>query len=189
MDDIWIVLFLISMFIFFCMLLYRPSIQIKKPQLGVPWAKMIYTDQKQKKSSASLIQHKILSSEKYGVRGKPDYIFQRYISGSLIPVELKSGTISKKNPLPNPGDLMQLAVYFLIIEDVYGKRPKQGRLIYKNYMFIIKNTKKLRTQVLTTLEDMRKMLETGDYKVDSSFIKCKSCICKETVCEYYQYRD
>lgn len=185
MDKLWIILsFLLVVLCFFQ---YTPPIQVKKPKLGVPWAKIVYTDQKQKNTNPNVVYHQVLSSEKYGVRGKPDYIFQKYMSRSFIPVELKSGRISDEDPSPNQGDLMQLAVYFLLIEDVYGKRPKQGRLVYKNYMFIVKNTRKLRKQVLRTLEEMRKMLDTGEYEVEPSFVKCKSCVCRETVCEYYKY--
>lgn len=167
----------------------KPPIQIKKPKLGVPWAKVIYTDQKQKNTNRSTVQHQLLTSTTYGVRGKPDYIFQKHISKSLIPVELKSGTISEKKLQPYPGDLMQLGVYFLLIEDIYNKRPKEGRLIYKNYMFIIKNTRKLRKNVLYTLEEMRDMLETGEHEVDPSFIKCRGCVCRETVCEFSEVKE
>ena len=38
----------------------------------------------------------------------------------LMPVEIKSGSI-KSEPLPHMGDLMQLAAYFVILEEEYGK--------------------------------------------------------------------
>jgi CRISPR-associated exonuclease Cas4 len=99
-------------------------------------------------------------------------------------VELKSGSISDDEIMPHQGDLIQLAAYFLIIEDVYGIRPKEGRLVYKNKMFIIKNTKKIRRLVEDTIDEMRQMLETGQAECEPSFVKCRYCLCRGTVCEY-----
>ncbi len=168
------------------MIFKKKDIKIKKPKLGVFGADIIYTDQKEKNKSPYVEYGKILYSKKYDIKGKPDYIFKKRWTGDLIPVELKSGTIKKDNIKPYEGDMMQLAAYFLIIEDVYHKRPKEGRLIYSNYMFIIRNTWKLRRKTKHILADMRNMLETGEQSVNPNFIKCRYCICRETVCEYYK---
>ena len=68
---------------------------------------------------------------------------------------------------------------------MYMKRPKEGRLVYNNYMFIIKNTRSLRRKVKQILADMRDMLKTGEQNVNPSYVKCRYCICRDTVCEYY----
>ncbi|HQD50722.1 MAG TPA: CRISPR-associated protein Cas4 [Defluviitaleaceae bacterium] len=163
----------------------RPDIVVKKPKLGIRAARLIYTDQHESKKDPNVEYGKVLYSPKYDLRGKPDYIFEKILSKNLIPVELKSATIKEDNIQPYEGDLMQLAAYFLIIEDVYKKRPKEGRLIYNNYMFIIKNTWFLRRKVKNLLADMRDMLKNGEQNVNPSYVKCRYCICKGTVCEFY----
>ncbi len=165
---IFIIIYLLSK-------LVRPPIVMKKPRHGVPGAQIIYSDED---------DNKLLISEKYDLQGKPDYIFQTLLGGAYIPVELKSTKLKDNQHHPNEGDLMQLAAYFLIIEDVYGKRPKQGRLIYKNRMFIIKNTKSIRNQVNKYLKEMRQMIKTGKGAALPSFPKCRSCVCRGTVCEW-----
>ncbi|HHX59813.1 MAG TPA: CRISPR-associated protein Cas4 [Epulopiscium sp.] len=157
--------------------LMRPAIAIKQPRHGIPGAQIIYSDEE---------DNTLLVSEKYDLQGKPDYIFQTLLGGSYIPVELKSTKLKQDEYYPHEGDLMQLVAYFLIIEDVYGKRPKQGRLIYKNKMFIIKNTGSLRRQIKRHLKEMRRMIKTGKGTALPSFPKCRNCVCRGTVCEWYQ---
>lgn len=157
--------------------LTRSAVIVKEPRHGVPGAQMIYSDED---------DNKLLVSEKYDLQGKPDYIFQTLFGGSYIPVELKSTKLKDDENYPREGDLMQLVAYFLIIEDVYGKRPKQGRLIYKNRMFIIKNTRALRRQINKYLKEMRQMINTGKGVAEPSFPKCRNCVCRETVCEWYE---
>ena len=157
LDMIWGVSFLLDISLLF-LVFKKPEIQIKRPKLGVFGADIIYTDQKEKYKAPDIEYGKILYSEKYDLQGKPDYIFQKRWSKNLIPVELKSGTINEDDIRPHEGDMMQLAAYFLIIEDVYNKRPKEGRLIYSNYMFIIRNTWKLRRKTKQILAEMRDML-------------------------------
>lgn len=156
--------------------LIRPAILMKPPKYGVPGAQIIYSDED---------DNKLLVSEKYDLQGKPDYIFQTLLGGFYIPVELKSTKLKDDEYYPHEGDLMQLVAYFLIIEDIYGKRPKQGRLIYKNRMFIIKNTRALRKQISRYIKEMRQMIQTGKGIASPSFPKCRNCVCRETVCEWY----
>ena len=122
--------------------------------------------------------------ERYGLRGKPDAIYANKNGAALIPVELKSTEIGEKSE-PHRGDLMQLAAYFLLVEAQYGIRPAQGRLIYKDAAFKVKNCGKLRKALLDTMADMRDMLETGQTDFNgASFVKCKHCLCRGTVCGF-----
>lgn len=163
----------------------RPHLQ-KQPRKDImPGFTLIYADQKQsgKKSEGF---GKLLYSAKYDLQGKPDYIFKKRLGGAIVPVELKSGAI-KDAPLPHPGDLLQLAAYFLLLEDIYGKRPSYGWLKYSDYMFYVRNTRNLRKEVKQTMADMRKMLEDGEGTPNASFVTCRHCICNGTVCPYSQY--
>lgn len=146
-----------------------------KPQSGQPFASIFYTDES---------GGKLLTATSYGLQGKPDYIFKTWFLGRLIPFEIKSGM--NKEDEPHLGDMMQLAAYFLIVEEVYGKKPPYGKLVYKNKTFKIRNTAKIRRQVKMTLREMRQMLE-GDLhsEADPSFMKCKNCVCQKTVCSWY----
>jgi len=126
---------------------------------------------------------KLLHSEKYNLRGKPDFIFKSIVTGRLVPIELKSG---KAAEMPRHGDIMQLAAYFLIIEDTMERRPKKGYLRYKDAMFKIKNTARLRKAVTTIMNEMRQMLVTGEGAANPSFVNCRYCAANGTVCEFWQ---
>ena len=103
--------------------------------------------------------------------------------GRIVPVELKSGCIGEAEE-PHHGDFLQLAAYFLILEDVYGKRPAYGRLVYRDYMFEIKNTARVRREVLKTVQEMRQMLRDGIAEPKPSFAHCRPCVCNGTVCQF-----
>lgn len=153
----------------------RPSINVKdKKEIGVRGATAIYTDEK---------GTKLLVAPKYELQGKPDFIFETWFLKRYIPLEIKSGKL--KEEVPHPGDVYQLAAYFLIIEEVYGKRPPYGKLVYANKTFTIRNTFKIRHEIKSILRQMRNMLEEKEMPIaEPSFMKCKNCICKGTVCEF-----
>ncbi|MBO8434065.1 MAG: CRISPR-associated protein Cas4 [Tyzzerella sp.] len=159
------------------------TIKKKKSSLIMAGYKLIYTDQKTDFKEKNVEYGKILHSEKYDIQGKPDYIFKKVVSNDIVPFELKSGSIGDKD-YPHKGDLLQLASYFIIIEDVYGVRPKFGKLVYKDYMFIVKNTKSIRKEVLKTVDSMRSMMKNGKGSANPSFANCRYCVCRGTVCEY-----
>ena len=123
---------------------------------------------------------KLLYSAKHNLRGKPDFIFQSRITGRLLPMELKSG---RADGLPHHGDVMQLAAYFVIIEEAMGKRPRRGYLRYQNALFAIKNSAKRRKELCAILTDMRKMLKTGEGHANPSFAHCRHCAARGTVCD------
>ncbi|MDR1689874.1 MAG: CRISPR-associated protein Cas4 [Clostridiales bacterium] len=156
---------------------------VKKLPVKLPGIcfELIYTDTRGKNKRADTF---LLKSETYGICGKPDFIYRNRLSGNLIVAEIKSGKINAD--VPHRSNLMQLAAYFLLAQDVYGKKCKTGYLIYKDFMFKVKNTSTLRKQLLHVLTDMKDIL--GGCNISShaepSFIKCRNCICRETVCEF-----
>lgn len=164
-------------FVVFGMLFYlfRPTITCKhKKEIGVARATAIYLDEK----GASL-----LKDEETGLQGKPDMIFETWVLRRYVPLEIKSGKL--KEDEPHLGDLYQLVAYFILVEKVYGKRPPYGKLVYANKTFKVRNTAQLRKEVYEVMKQMQQMLEgKKKMKCKADYIKCKHCICKDTVCEW-----
>ncbi len=161
----------------------RPTVvktSVKLPGLGY---QLIYTDTRGDQYQD--VDTGLLTSEHHGLRGKPDAIYATNNGRKLVVAELKSGTIGD-NPEPHPGDFMQLCAYFLIIEEAYGIKPKHGLLIYNDYMFKVKNIRRLRQQVLSVVADMRKMAKTGSEEPKAEFAACRYCLCRGTVCEFIE---
>lgn len=159
---------------------------IKKSNPAMPGAgyKLFYSDEKTGNRKQDVIYSKLLKSERFSIQGKPDFIFKG--KNTFIPVELKSGNINDDR-LPHSGDLMQLVAYFIIIEENFDIAPKEGRIIYNDYMFIIENTKKLRNQLIEVIKDMRLMLKDGENEPSCEYVKCRHCICRGTVCEFCDF--
>lgn len=158
------------------------SMKKKTASQHMPGYVLIYADQKSGGKGDSDFG-KLLYSATYELQGKPDYIFRKRFGKALVPMELKSGAIGD-SPVPHPGDLLQLGAYFLILEDVYKVKPKFGKLVYRDYMFLVKNTRNLRKEIQHTTKEMREMLIFGVAKANDSFATCRYCICNGTVCTH-----
>ncbi len=100
---------------------------------------------------------RLLRSHKHQLCGKPDIVYRR--NQRLIVAELKSGKVGL-SPRPKKGDLLQLAAYFIIVEEEFSMTVTHGLLVYSDGVFRVKNTPKLRRQVLGTVRDMRGLLKT-----------------------------
>ena len=179
----WVIIIMVCLLILLLMVKHaKPNIQKLTARDDVRGYALIYADQKQGKKHEEDFG-KLLYSAKYELQGKPDYVFQNPITKKIVPVELKSGVIDEAD-FPHHGDLLQLGAYFLILEDVYGQKPPFGRIVYQDYMFEIKNTAKIRNEVLGTMKEMRDMLQYGVGKAKPSFATCRPCVCNGTVCEF-----
>ncbi len=154
-----------------------------KPKLPMFGYDLFYADKKAGDAKPGVIYSQVLYSEKYGLSGKPDLVFMKKGGRELLPVELKSASIGDA-PEPRVGDLMQLSSYFIILDENYGIRVKEGRLIYSDFMFRVRNTKRLRRQLLSIVDEMRDMLKTGVGRGEQpAFQKCRHCVCRGTVCD------
>lgn len=179
----WLILGMVLLLAVLLLVKYaKPAIRKMTARDDVAGYALIYADQKQGKRGEEDFG-KLLYSAKYELQGKPDYVFQSRFSKKIVPVELKSGSIDEEE-LPHHGDLLQLGAYFLILEDVYGKKPAFGRIVYQDYMFEVKNTAKVRNEVLGTMKEMRDMLHYGVGKAKPSFAHCRPCVCNGTVCQF-----
>ncbi|MCK4366851.1 MAG: CRISPR-associated protein Cas4 [Thermoplasmata archaeon] len=125
------------------------------------------------------IRPKMFESEKYGLRGRPDYVV---LEGEYhIPVEIKTGR-TPRGPLFS--HILQTAAYCVLLEEEYGKSPPYGILKYGEIEHEIDYTPDLKQLVLGKLEDMRKARETGIvHRNHARKMKCVHCsrrsICPE----------
>jgi CRISPR-associated exonuclease Cas4 len=139
---------------------------------GIKSGKIEYVDALDDKSE-------MLSSEKYGLRGRPDYILKR--DEGLVPVEVKTGR-TPKGPLFS--HILQLAAYCLLIEENYKTQPPYGIIKYSEIEHEIEYDDGLKEILLTKLEEMRKIFKTVDaHRNHKRESKCRFCsrraICPE----------
>jgi CRISPR-associated exonuclease Cas4 len=128
----------------------------QRKSLGLPAGRVIYTDTR----GWGPVEQPLYDAE-LGLTGKPDYLVE---SGSeLIPVEVKSSRVSSA---PYDSHIFQLAVYCLLVQRHYGKRPAYGILHYPNRTFAIDYTPELEKALLELLQEMRKTI--GAQRADSA---------------------
>ncbi|MBI1760473.1 MAG: Dna2/Cas4 domain-containing protein [Acidobacteria bacterium] len=140
----WLLLFLFALAVF-CWLLAR---QLRQGS-GLLGGEIIYED-------ASGKNPRVLVSRRYGLRGKPDYLLKDG-AGWVIPVELKSGRMPR-NGRPYRSHVLQLAVYFLLVEDVLQQEVAYGLVRYQNGALRVRNSKQLRKELLAVVKEMRAVL-------------------------------
>lgn len=133
---------------------------------GLPEGKIIYEDAGGKAS-------RVLVSQRYGLRGKPDYILNA--GRSVIPVELKSGAVPRSGR-PHRSHVLQLAVYFLLVEDVLRRDVAYGLVRYKDGSRRVENTNTLREELLAVVEEMREALHYDDAQRNHNEARrCRAC--------------
>lgn len=166
----------------------KPVVKRRKPTLPGYGYALIYADNPKDERKPGVLYAKLITDPETGLRGKPDMIFSN--GTHLIPVELKSGKIGEDTK-PHTGDLMQLVSYFFLAEAEFGIRPREGRLIYRDAMFIVRNTRGLRNKLLDILDEMRYVAGMDDGEMQEPpkpasphYTKCLHCPCRETVCEF-----
>ena len=86
---------------------------------------------------------KELTSAKFGLRGKPDYIIKK--KGDYIPVEEKTGRVPKG---PHFSHMIQIIAYCMLVEDALEKKPSYGILKYAENLYRITYDKNLQQFVL-----------------------------------------
>ncbi|UCH60757.1 MAG: CRISPR-associated protein Cas4 [Anaerolineales bacterium] len=117
----------------------------QKRASGLPGGKIIYTD-----TSTWMPMQEALYTPKLGLTGKPDYLVRD--TNQIIPVEVKSNRITHS---PYDSHIFQLAAYCLLVDQVYGVRPKSGILHYPTRTFKIEFTNQLEQSTLNLLSEMQ----------------------------------
>ncbi|HEY7208805.1 MAG TPA: hypothetical protein VH477_00920 [Bryobacteraceae bacterium] len=117
---------------------------------GLPSGELIYSD-------AATEAVRVLISERYGLKGKPDALV-RISSGEVIPVERKKTRAPKR---PYEGDLIQAAAYCVLVEENYGRIPPFMRIQYADACFDEPYTAEWKQAVLRTSEQVRQARRIG----------------------------
>ena len=113
-----------------------------------------------------------LFAKKYPLSGKPDYVILSP-DGAPIPVELKLSSDAQE---PQRSHIMQLAAYFVILEDLYETPPQYGLLRYAGHEFTIQNTESLKQKVLRRLAEMERCDENSPPVLTRQAVsKCRVC--------------
>jgi CRISPR-associated exonuclease Cas4 len=115
---------------------------------GMPRKEVVYDDVTDEKDGAV---SETLFSRRYGLSGKPDYLLED--EEGLIPVEVKSGT-APRNRQPHRSHLMQLAVYFVLVEDALHSPVPYGLIRYKDRTLRVENTDELREELFSVITEM-----------------------------------
>lgn len=147
------------------MLALSVTLYSRRKTFAIPRGAAVYGDLKS--------EGKILHSARFGLSGKPDKVIQR--GRQLIPYEYKS----TNSDSPRPGHMLQMAAYFLILEEAYpGVVIKYGVLKYRNYAFRIENSPQLKERLLSTVRQMRRTEGMPERKHDNPR-RCISCSFRE----------
>ena len=112
---------------------------------GLPGGRVIYTDTR----SWGKVE-KPLFDRDLGLTGKPDYLVEQ--NGRIIPVEVKTGRAPEA---PYDSHIFQVAVYCLLVQKTYGKRPPHGIIHYPGRDFAVDFTSDLENALLDLIADMR----------------------------------
>ena len=133
---------------------------------GVPEGRVIASD-----TSGWQRMDAPLVSRRHGLVGKPDYIVEG--GGKIRPVEVKP---NRRAETPYLSDVLQLVAYCLLIEDVWGRRPRRGLLRYAEHTFAVDYTPEMRQVLLETLDEMRGQMRAADVARDHEEAgRCRAC--------------
>jgi len=116
---------------------------------GLPRGEVSYAD-------ASGRAQEPFISKRLLMAGKPDYVMKDR-NGDLIPVEVKSSNAPRAGR-PYESHLMQLAAYFLLLEDVLQRPVPYGLIRYRNRTLRVANTDELRTRLMDVIAQMRRLM-------------------------------
>ena len=117
-----------------------------------------------------VLDDRTLISERLKLVGRPDRIIRQ--GDTLIPEEWKSAKRVRE------GHRLQLGTYFLLIEEEFGVRPLFGVVVLGDGSRVeVKNTERLRLEVLAVAERIREHRRRIDEEIPVSqpAAKCRAC--------------
>ena len=142
--------------------------QIARTKYGATKGEIAYVDH-------PAAEAKLLVSEKYGLRGRPDYVIAE--GDALIPVEAKTGR-TPRGPLFS--HILQVAAYCLLVEETSGRAPTHGIIKYEGASHEIEYNADLKKLVIGKLDEMRAALRKGEaHRNHNRPGKCLHCSRRE----------
>ena len=117
----------------------------QRRRAGLPGGRVVYTD-----TRAWGAVEKPLFDAHLGLTGRPDYLVEQ--NGRIIPVEVKAGRAPEA---PYDSHIFQVAVYCLLVQKTYGKRPPYGIIHYTGRDFAVDYTSDLEKALLDLIANMR----------------------------------
>jgi len=153
-------------------LVHAEVAEAAREKFGATAGDVSYVDHPEAKS-------KLLTSERHGLRGRPDYVIAE--GDHLIPVEIKTGR-TPRGPLFS--HILQLAAYCLLIEETYGKAPPHGVIRYEGASHEIEYNEDLKKLLISKLDAMRAALAKGEaHRNHNRPGKCLHCSRREVCSE------
>jgi CRISPR-associated exonuclease Cas4 len=149
---------IISTFLFIALLLLAIGVVLIavswrfERKSGMPRGEVFYED-------ASGQAQEQFFSKRLLMAGKPDYLMKDR-NGDLIPVEVKSSNAPRAGR-PYESNLMQLAAYFLLLEDVLERPTPYGLIRYRNRTLRVANSDELRARLMEVIAQMRGLMARG----------------------------
>jgi len=138
----------------------------QRRRAGLPGGRVVYTD-----TRAWGVVEKPLFDVQLGLTGKPDYLVEQ--NGKLIPVEVKTGHTPEA---PYDSHIFQVAVYCLLVQKTYGKRPPHGIIHYPDHDFAVDYTRELESALLDLLADIRRDERRSDVgRSHDDVQRCRRC--------------
>jgi len=133
---------------------------------GLPDGALVYSD-----NAAG--ECPVLVSHRHGLKGKPDALV-RTESGHLIPVERKKTRAPRRGPYD--GDLIQGAVYCILVEEETGRTPPFMRIQYADRWFDEPYTPEVKAWVLETAGRLRQARRQNNcHRSHRIAAKCRNC--------------
>lgn len=113
-----------------------------------------------------------VSAEQWGLTGIVDMVEYDTHSGNIKPVEYKRG-----KPKNDHSDQIQLCAQALCLEEMTGQNIPEAALWYAQtrHRQIIPLTPQLRQETIGTIEQVRKLLESGETPPPQYSKHCKAC--------------
>jgi CRISPR-associated exonuclease Cas4 len=132
--------------------------------IGMPEGEPIYMDTTEEPG-------KILRSQRYGLSGKPDFLLRQ--GSSIVPVEAKTGKTPRQ---PQPGHVLQLMAYCVLVEENYGVRPEYGIVRYTEQQFVVEFTPEREQELLAVLWEMQQaQMQDEVYRTHRHPGRCAAC--------------
>ncbi len=146
----------------------------RREELDIGDDEIEYVDRLKEKS-------RMLKSEEYRLRGRPDYILK--VDERKIPVEVKTGRVPKG---PFFSHVVQSAAYCLLLEEEEGEMPPYGIVKYGDKEFEVDYDESLRDLLINKIDEMREAIEKGEaHRHHHREGKCRNCsrreICPESL--------